>query len=219
MATMKLALESGGPKRLELKWASSWKDFNVTLDGQQVATVHGGDAALKSGTQVRLPDGSDLHLQLVKSALNWELQVLRHGQPLPGSPTDPAQRVQTAAHLLYFFAALNTVLGVLALVIDSDILQQMGMGVFSILFGGLVATLGFFTYRRSRVAPILAIVLYVSDALFTLATYQGAAGGSPPVAGIFIRVYVVMTLWRAYQASGELARQAESASAGLSPHP
>ncbi|MGZ3461831.1 MAG: hypothetical protein ACXU86_25340, partial [Archangium sp.] len=88
----------------------------------------------------------------------------------------------------------------------------------NILFGAIVAVLGFFTYRRSRVAPVLAIVLYAADSLYTLATYSGA-GHTPPTAGILFRVYVIFALVRTVKAAGELARQEESAGPGLSPQP
>ena len=219
MATMKLALEQGGPKRLELSWGMSWKNLRVLFDGQQVGADPGGEKAFKQGFQFRLPDGSDLSIQLVQVALTPEVRVLRDGQPLPGSASDPAQQVQSAAHLLFFLAALNAVLGVVALAFDIEFLQQqLGMGVGSIAFGAILATLGFFTYRRSRVAPLLGIVLYIADFLFIL--YEGKGSGRPPpIGGMFVRFFIVMTLWKAMKAAGELSEQAERQQSGLSPHP
>jgi hypothetical protein len=217
MAKTKLALEAGGPQRLELSWGMSWKNFQITLDGQQVGTVAGGQKELKEGVEFRLSDGSTLHIQLVQSAMNVELRVLRNGVPLPGSASDPAQRVKNAAYLLYFLAGLNTLLGVVAMVIVSDALEGMGIGIGNILFGAIVAALGFFTYRRSRVAPVLAIVLYVADSLYTLVSFSGA-GRTPPVAGIIFRIYIIYALVQAVKAAGELARQEESAGSGLSPN-
>lgn len=217
MATKTFALEPGGPKRLEVKWGMFWKNFTVTLDGKQVGTVEGGQKELKRGVELRLPDGSDLHIQLVSGAMNVELQLKRDGKALPGSASDPAQRVQSAAYMLYFFAGLNTLFGVVAMLIDNEVLSGLGMGIFSILFGAIVATLGFFTSRRSRVAPILAIVLYVADSLYTfVASVQ--AGGRSPGFGIVIRVWIIWTLVKAAQAAAELARE-EQSGPGLSPSP
>jgi hypothetical protein len=208
MTTMNLALESGGPKRLELSWGLSWKNFRVTLDGKLVGTVEGGQDELKTGVEFRLPDGSALNIRLNKGLMNVALEVLRDGQPLPGSSSDPEQRVRSAAHLLYFLAGLNTVLGVLALALDSEFLQNIGMGIGSILFGAIVATLGFFTYRGSRVAPGLAIVLYVGDFLFTFFA-TASEGGRPQVGGIFVRIVIIHALWKAVEAAGELSRRRE----------
>jgi hypothetical protein len=218
MATTKLALEAGGPARLELSWGLFWKNFRVMLDGQLVGTVDGGQKQLKEGVEFTLPDGSNLRIQLVQSAMNVELRVLRNGAPLPGSASDPAKRVQSAAYLLYFLAALNTLLGVVAMALNSEALEGLGMGIGSIIFGAIVAVLGFFTYRRSRVAPVLAIVLYVADTLFTLYTVV-EEGRSPPVFGIIIRIYIIYALAQAAKAAGELARQKDSTEPGLSPHP
>lgn len=218
MAKTKLSLEAGGPQRLELSWGFSWKNFQVTLDGQQVGTVTGGQKELKEGVEFRLPDGSMLHLQLVQSAMNVELRVLRNGVPLPGSASDPAQRVKNAAYLLYFLAGLNTLLGVVAMVVMSEVLEGMGIGIGNILFGAIVAALGFFTYRRARVAPVLAIVLYAADSLYTFVSFS-EAGRTPPVAGILFRIYIIYILVQAVKAAGELARQEESAGPGLSPSP
>lgn len=217
MAKTQFALEAGGPKRLELSWGFSWKNFQVTLDGQQVGTAQGGQKELKEGLQFRLPDGSVLEIQLVQSAMSTEMHVLRDGVPLPGSASEPEQRVKSAAYLLYFLAGLNTLLGVVAMVIVSDVLEGMGIGIGNILFGAIVAALGFFAYRRSRVALVLAIVLYAADSLYTLTTFSGV-GRSPPIAGIFFRIYIIYALVQAVKAAGELARQEESAGPGLSPN-
>ncbi|MGZ3461319.1 MAG: hypothetical protein ACXU86_22745, partial [Archangium sp.] len=104
MAKTQLALEAGGPKRLALSWGMAWKNFQVTLDGQQVGTVSGGQKELKEGVEFRLPDGSLLHIQLDRSFTNTELRVLRNGVPVPGSASDPAQRVKNGAYLLYLLA-------------------------------------------------------------------------------------------------------------------
>jgi hypothetical protein len=217
MATKTFALESGGPKRLEVSWGMFWKNFTVTLDGKQVGTVEGGQKELKKGVELRLPDGSELRIQLASGAMNVELQVTRDGKALPGSASDPAQRVQTAAYMLYFFAGLNTLAGVVAEAFNIEVLLNLGMGIGSIIFGAVVATLGFFTSRRSRVAPILAIVLYVADTLYTFVAAV-EAGGKSPGAGIVIRVWIIWTLWKAFQAAGELARE-EQSGPGLSPSP
>jgi hypothetical protein len=219
MAKKTLALEPGGPQRLELSWGMSWKNFQVTLDGKPVGTVSGGQKELKQGVEFPLPDGSTLDIQLSQNFMNVELRVLRNGVPVPGSASDPEQRVRNAAYMLYFLAGLNTLLGVVAMLINSELLEGMGVGLGNILFGAVVAVLGFFTYRRSRVATVLAILLYAADSFYTLASY-GESGRSPPAAGFVFRIYIIYALVQAVKASGELARRdKEESAAGLSPSP
>lgn len=216
MGSKKLALEAGGPERLELSWGMFWKNFQVKLDGRTVGTAE-GSKQLKEGVQFQLLDGSSLSVQLVTKAFDAELQVLRDGVPLPGSASDPEQRIRNGAYLLYFLAGLNTLLGVVVMAIGNEMLEGLGMGIGSILFGAIVAVLGFFTYRRTRVAPILAIVLYVADSLYTFGTAMGE-GGRPPVAGIIIRIYIILALVKAAQAAAELARR-EKEGPGVSLQP
>ncbi len=215
MGSKKLALEAGGPERLELRWSAFWKNFQVILDGRQVGEAS-GSKQLKEGVQFQLPDGSSLSVQLVTKAFDAELQVLRDGVPLPGSASDPEQRIRNAAYLLYFLAGLNTLLGVVVMAIGNDFLEGLGMGIGSVLFGAIVAVLGFFTYRRARVAPILAMVLYVADSLYTFG-FAISEGGRFPIAGIIIRIYILMALYKAVQAAAELARQKEGVGVQLQP--
>ncbi|WNG17790.1 hypothetical protein [Cystobacter fuscus] len=217
MAKKTFALEPGGPQRLVLSWGMFWKNFQATLDGKPLGTVTGGQKELKKGVEFPLPDGSTLHIQFVQSFMNAELRVMRNGVPLPGSASDPEQRVRSMAYLLYFLAGFNTLVGVVAMLINSEILESMELGLGSIIFGGLVAVLGFFTYRRSRVAMVLAILLYAADGLYTLATY-GGSGRSPPTFGILFRIYIIYAMVQAVKAAGELSRQ-EERSTGLSPSP
>lgn len=218
MASKKLSLEAGGPQRLELSWGMFWKNFRVVLDGKEVGTVTGGAKELKQGVDFPLPDGTQLRIQLIQGAFNVELQALRDGVPLPGSASDPEQRIKTAAYLLYFLAGLNTVLGVVAMAFNNETLEGLGMGIGSILFGAIVAVLGFFTYRRTRVAPILAIVLYAIDTVYTFIETASAGGKTPPMGGIIVRIYIFMALVKAVQAANELARR-EKEAPGISLQP
>ncbi|NTX08760.1 MULTISPECIES: hypothetical protein [Myxococcus] len=215
MGAKKLALEEGGPQRLELSWGLAWKKFTVILDGKVVGTTDGGSSELKKGVNFTLPDGSTLSVQIQSGVFNVELAVLRNGLPLPGSSTDPEQRIKSAAYMLYFLAGLNTLLGVVAMVTENEALTALGMGVGSLLFGAVTAVFGFFTYRGTRAGPILAILLYLSDTVLTVMDTINQ-GGKPQVFGLIIRAYIVITLVKAVQAAGELKRRGE---AGVSLQP
>jgi hypothetical protein len=51
-----------------------------------------------------------LKFQLAQSFLLPELWVLRNGQPVPGSTSGPAERLSTAARMLFFIGGLNLIL-------------------------------------------------------------------------------------------------------------
>ena len=95
-----------------------------------------------------MPDGSTLTVQLVKKLTSVELRLLRDGQPLPGSATDPETLLKGAYVILYFIAGLNIVLGAIAYLLKAEILQSMGMGFYSIVFGAVFLVLARFVRRR-----------------------------------------------------------------------
>ncbi len=185
MAKQSYALEAGGPKRLEIAWKGMYKNATVSVDGQLVGTIPDQKALVK-GQEFRLPDGSAIQVQLVTKLYGTELRVLRNGQPLPGSASDPNSRLKNAYLMVYFVAGLNLVLGLVALLFNVAILQEIGLGVGSILFGLIFLGLGFFVQRRSLLALIVAIVLFAIDGLagLVLAAGQGYNPGGATVARI-----------------------------------
>ncbi|QDE83811.1 hypothetical protein [Myxococcus xanthus] len=217
MGSKKLALEAGGPPRLELSWGWGWKRFTVTLDGKVVGTLDGGASELRRGVFFKLPDGSTLNVLLQSGFFRTSLAVVRDGEAVPGTDTDPAQQVKRAANLLYFLAGLNTLIGVVAMVGQSDILEAAGMGLGSILFSLPIAVLGFFTHRGTRVAPILAGILFTADGLFSVVNSL-TEGGRFPIFALIVRAYIVTALFTAAKAAGELRRrEQENADVSLQP--
>lgn len=207
MGVMNLALAPGGPERLELTWESSFKNLRVTLDGKLVGTAKGGQGELKEGVEFRLPDGSDLRVQLDDGPLIVELEVLRNGRPLPGSPSDPKQVAQNTSYLLYGLAGLYVLLGVVALELESAFLQDLGMGINSIALGPLIAALGFFTSRGARVALTLAIALFACEALFFVTGIDLLSRGyDPSFWSVILRVLIILSLLRAVQIARKPSR-------------
>lgn len=204
------ALEPGGPKRLELSWGAffSSKKFVVTLDGNVIAEAH-SFSALKQGLSAELPDGSTLSITLKTGIAQNELEVLRDGRPLPGSPTDPQQLIKLAAGVVFLLAAVNFLLGVLGLIVESAFLEQFaGVGI---VIGIIYAVCGLFTMRRSRIALGIAMALYFADGALTLTSVL-EAHGSPGIGGIIVRVLLLLAMARGFKAIGELKAEAASAS-------
>lgn len=191
MAKQSYALEAGGPKRLHVTWNGIYRDIAVKLDDRTLGTIPDQKALVK-GQEFRLPDGSKLHVQLVSTFMTAELRVLRNGQPLPGSASDPAARLRNAYLLIYVVGAFNAVLGLVALVFNVQFLRDVGIGLASFLFGLIFLALGFLVQKKSLFALIVAIVLFVIDGLSTL--MFAAAGGSAPVTGLFVRIILLVPM-------------------------
>ena len=194
MPKQSYALEAGGKKRLELFWKGMFNNLNVVLDGQSIGVIP-NQKALSQGQTFELEDGSTLKVQLVRSLMATEVQVLREGEPLPGSASDSQSRYKNAYLIVYFIAGLNLLLGVLASLFNVALLQQLGIGFGSILLGFVYLVLGFFVQKKSSLALILAIVLFAADSLFGV-VMTVLEGGSPGFAGLIMRVVLLIPMFQ-----------------------
>ncbi len=194
MPKQSYALEAGGKKRLELFWKGMFNNLNVVLDGQSIGVIP-NQKALSQGQTFELEDGTTLKVQLVRSLMATEVQVLRDGEPLPGSALDPQSRYKNAYLIVYFIAGLNLLLGVLASLFNVALLQQLGIGFGSILLGFVYLVLGFFVQKKSSLALILAIVLFAADSLFGV-VMTVLEGGSPGFAGLIMRVVLLIPMFQ-----------------------
>jgi hypothetical protein len=195
--TQRYALEPGGPKRVEVSWGAFFRNCTIRVDGNVIGVVP-GQQELKAGSDFRLMDGSTLRVQLVRGLLSQEVRVLRDGFPLPGSASDPAQRLKTAYGILFFLGALNVLLGLVAEVAQVDFLLAIGVGVGSIVEGAIFLILGYFVRQRSLVALVLAVALLGLDTLFALV--EMASGSGALVGGLLVRVIFLVYVIRGFDA-------------------
>lgn len=154
-------------------------------------------------------DGSVVHVQLVTKVFNTELQVLRNGQPLPGSATDPQARLKAAYIITYFIAGLNLVLGLVATLFQVEFLQQLGIGFYSLIFGLIFLVLAIFIQRKSMVSLILAIIIFIVDGVLGF-VFSVMAGVTPSTTGILGRVILLIPMFQGIGAIKALKKQAES---------
>ena len=152
-----------------------------------------GQRELSAGQDFALQDGSTLHVQLVRTAMNPELRVLRDGQPLPGTASDPETRLRNAFGIVFLIAGLNLVLGILAVLFRLPFLEELGMGVPSVVLGLIYLVLGFFARRRSAVALIIAILLFAVDGVLGV-VFAVSAGASPSIGGILVRAFLLIPM-------------------------
>jgi hypothetical protein len=143
-------------------------------------------------------------VQLVQSFGSAELQVLRNGQPLPGSGSDPAVRFKATWGIIFFIAGLNMLIGLGAVLFDIDFLQQLGLGVISIVVGLMYLVLGVLVKQlRSPIALGIAIGLFALDGIVTMVDAMDA-GRTPPVGAIVVRVLLILPMIKGFQAIREL---------------
>lgn len=209
MPKQQLALEPGGAKRLEISYGMNWKNISIKLDGREIGVIP-DQKALKEGRAFKLDDGSDLSLQLARSAFSTELRVLRNGKPLPGSASDPATKLTTSYSVIFFVGGLSAVIGLLAEVGNVEFLRGFGAGWFTVIVGVIFIGLGFLVRQRMLLALYAAIALYALDAVLLVVTAVGVPGGRAPVSGIVLHVIFLIFMYQGVGAIQELDRQART---------
>ncbi len=192
MAKQSFSLEAGGPKRLVLTWSGIYRNVAVKLDDRTLGTIP-NQRALVKGQDFRLADGSKLHVQLVSTFLTAELRVLRNGEPLPGSPSDPRARLRNAYLLIYVIGGFDTVVGLAATLFNVQSLLDAGIGLASFLFGVIFLGLGFLVQKMSMFALIVAIVLFMMDGLAAL-VFAAQRGADAPFTGLLVRIILLLPL-------------------------
>lgn len=206
MPGQKYALEYGSPERLEITWKGMFTDFTIRLDGIEVGTIP-DQKALKEGQEFSLPDGSTLVVQLVQRLTGTELQLLRNGDPLPGSVSDPKERLKWAVIAIFIMAGLDMILGLIAVVSPSEFLSALGFGLFSIVFGVIFLVLGFLVRGLSPTALILAIALLGIDAVIGL-LLGGQGREAPDITSLFARILLLIPMLQGLPAIRQLKQQA-----------
>lgn len=204
----KYPIEPNGPKRLEILWDSSRKNTTITFDDSLVDVIS-SKQELKDGQSFKLRDGSKLTVQLVGSSFFdlWELRVLRNGRPVPGSPSDPLRRIKEAYRVVLALAGFDIVLGLLAVLLKSTLLQGLGLGRPAIVCGAILLVLGVVIRElRSKTAVSLAVVVVAIDIVlgYVLVARSGPVDQSGAEL-LFARFLLIIPILQGHWAIDQLA--------------
>lgn len=205
------ALEAGGQPRVTVEWRGMWKDIRVSVDGSDLGVIP-NKKDLEAGRSFPLPTGGVLAVQLVSQFAAVELRVTRDGVSLPGSASDPAERVKQAAYVLYFIAALNIVLGLVTELGAVELLRAVGVGWASVVEGSLYAVIAWRAKKGSRVALVLGITLFGLDTLLLIVSALQSSH-SPSMGGLVARLFFFMPLIKGLQGARELRAAARTKAA------
>jgi hypothetical protein len=164
MSKMKVALEQGGPKRLELSWKGTWQEVKIHLDGRQIGAFTDRDHFI-TGQEFTLKDGSLLKIQLSGKSMFAVPRFYLDGRPLSLSGYPPQQRLKMSYQTLFMIAAVGIVFGLHGLLMDEPI-GSLPKGGWPYIAGGLVfAVLGVFVMRKSIVALSIAVGIGAIDTI------------------------------------------------------
>lgn len=194
MPSRKYSLKTNEPQRLEITWKGAWKEMKVLVDSQEIGQID-DMKALRAGKDFQIKEGT-LRVQFVMNFMNGELRVLLDGEPLPGSSSDPVERVKISYITLFFIAGLNLALGLVTEFFQIEFLQNIGVGLFSAIFGAIFLGLGFLVMKKhSLIALWAAILLFVADGIFTLfLTIDG--GNEPSTGSMVMRIILLVGMYQ-----------------------
>ena len=185
MPVQTYTLDPDNPKRLDISYKMFWRGATVYLDGKEIGTAP-GKRELTQGQEFKLPDGSTLKVRLTQSLLGTELQILRNGQPIPGSASHPETTLKSAYWALWLIGAIGILFGGVARGLRVDMLGEMGIADFSIGFGIIFIILGFLVRRRSLPALYAGIAFFAIDTVLGL-VLTARSGGTPNIFNIMFR--------------------------------
>lgn len=202
MPRKRYSLVKGGPKEIEISWGFAWKNFTVRQNDQIIGTV-GSQQELKEGRQFNLLDGSPLWIKLNLGIGKTGLEVLLNGQPLPGSDSDPAQKIKIAFGILMFVAIVNMLGGIAVAAILPEFLL---IGVLIMVYGVIFIGLAIGVKKHFFAALIIAIVLLIADAVAGIA-FQSVSHYNMSIAWIIIRVVFLIYLFQSIKPMKEINRE------------
>ncbi len=198
MATRKLALERGGPRRLRIRWGWRMREIEVSLDGQAWKLDRAG---LLAGTSVTIPDGSRLFVRRLRRrwwsvALRDDLVVELDGVPVPGSDGDPRTIGRRAASLIALVGILQTLfIGLWMVFRAQDRAGPDPRSAAMVASGATLLVLAVAAAFGARLQVLIAACLLGSELVLSLA----ASGGRVPMVGVLIQVLVVVHLVGAWK--------------------
>lgn len=189
MPKLDLALEKEGPTDLRVEWSPGFKSVWVTYVDHDILHVE-NKQALVDGASVTLSDGSTLSVRLLSPFVSPALEVLRDGFPVPGSHTHPTSPVKSASTLLYVFALLTLLSGLLSAskgTVDAGGL--VGFAIEAALFAGF----GYFTRKLKPWALFCGTGLYAIESVFVFVGLVSVGEAATVVGSL-----VGFVLWRAF---------------------
>ncbi|MGE5423584.1 MAG: SecDF P1 head subdomain-containing protein [Ignavibacteriales bacterium] len=165
MPSKKFSLENGQPKNLEISWGLSFNNIVVNLNGQEIGRM-ANKTELQEGRTYTVANGSELKVQLIGSVFP-ELNVTLNGEPIPGSDSNPIQKLNNASLIIFLIAGFTILAGIItgAFVNLASSIPVVAAGLVSVALALMVR-------KGSLVALIIAIIMVVIEIISRI--YLGA---------------------------------------------
>ena len=205
MPSNKFYLDEQKTNFIELSWSGFWKDITVKHNDHVLGGFQ-NFSHLKQGQFFTLNDGSSLNIFYSTSYGDQGIKVNVNGYPLKGTSGDPEVRLKGVMGIAIFIGALQIIFGAIGEFGDVEFLKEMGIGWPLIAIGLVIIGLGYCVYKfRSIAALIIIIVIIAIDTLLTVALSIEA--GRMSFGGVFIKVFMIIAMFRGFAAIRELKDQ------------
>jgi hypothetical protein len=112
---------------------------------------------------------------------------------------NPIRKLNIACGILFFIGGLNLAAGVTALVLKVEILLTMGLGFWTIVYGGVFLILGFWAMKKSAIALGIGIGLFLLDTILSL-FFAVEKVSTPPVGILIARILLIFIMIQGFLA-------------------
>ncbi len=181
---------------IEIRWKFNWKSFKAYYQGEFVGEMN-GVKELQKGGAFKLVDNRELSFKL-EGKFSPELVVLLDGIVVPGSSSDPHERLGQAVKLGVFVGGFTILSSVLAEVYALDFFVKRGLDWYSAAIGLVIIILSVGAFKKFAWSIWLIILIIIVDAIASL--YLNAESGNNPVNGLFLKVFIIYYLYRGIRA-------------------
>lgn len=190
MPAERYVLKNGDDETLALLWEKGWKNLQVYWQNERIAHLPTRQQ-LENGESLPLPDGSVLHISLEKSLLSSRLALKQNGTELSPAGPPPEMMLGNVYGVLFFIAAFSLLAGIGAAFLDIRLLQSFGVGEWAIHFSLIFLLLGVLVRRRSTIALVIAIGVFVLDGMIETSFALNNGYGLPTMAILFRLILIV----------------------------
>jgi len=187
---------------ISISWKGVWKQVSITYNGQEVGSFN-NQKELKTGNEFQLDAERKLSVKL-SGQLFPELELLVNGQAIAGSPTDPNVQLKQVFNFSLGIGGLSLVVGLIAELFVIDFLLNIGIGLGSIIYGGLIILLAFGVKRKSIIA--LALIVGLIGLEIVGSVWIAAESQVNPTSGIVIKTFFLIFLFKGFGAIKKLKK-------------
>lgn len=189
-------LSSEKDESITVKWKGGWKQTTITSEGNEIGAFK-NQKELKQGKEFQLDENRKLSVKL-KGLIYPDLELLINGNVIEGSPADPKMQLKQVFNFAVSIGGLNVFVGLLSELLMLDFLLNIGIGIESIIYGGLIILLAFGVKKKSMISLVLIVGLIILDIIGSF--WLSMDSDVNPTNGVVVKVFFLIFLFKGFGA-------------------